>query len=69
MTIESEIPEDADPADVAEQLQDLSPPRDDDEAPDPQRGELPLEANEADVAEQWTDVPGATDDELPTPEP
>jgi hypothetical protein len=63
MTFESELPEDADPADLAEQQEELLPPINDEEAPDPEPDELPLEANEADVAEQRTEVPGGPDDE------
>ena len=69
MTIEPEPPEDADPADVAAQLQDLDVPTEDDEAPEPQPSEVPLEANEADVAEQRTDIPGGADDDFAMPEP
>jgi len=63
MTFESEIPEDADAADVAGQQEELLPPADDEEAPEPEPDELPLEANEADVAEQRTEVPVPPDDE------
>lgn len=63
MTIDPELPDDADPADVAEQHQELTPPPDDEEAPVPEPDDLPLEANEADVAEQRTEVPASADDE------
>jgi hypothetical protein len=53
----------ADPADVAEQREDLISTVEDEEAPDPAPGEVPLEANEADVAEQRTDVPTSPDDD------
>ncbi|QWZ08650.1 hypothetical protein KRR39_01945 [Nocardioides panacis] len=56
MTTDPGLPE-ADPADVAEQQEDVEPPTDDEELgvePD----EPPLEANEADVAEQRMEVPG-----------
>lgn len=49
------IPE-ADPADVAEQLEDVEPPPDDEEV-DVVPDELPWEAAEADVAEQRMEVP------------
>jgi hypothetical protein len=62
MTIEPQIPG-ADPADVSEQQEELLPPANDEEAPEPEPDELPLEANEADVAEQRTEVPGSSDDE------
>jgi hypothetical protein len=62
MTTESQTP-DADPADVSEQQEELLPPANDEEAPDPEPDELPLEANEADVAEQRTEVPGSPDDD------
>jgi hypothetical protein len=61
MTTDPEFLE-ADPADVAEQQEDLVPPVEDPEAPDLQPGEAPLEADEADVAEQWTEVPDEDDD-------
>jgi hypothetical protein len=51
----------ADPADVAEQDQDVVPPEEDAEA-DPDPDELSAEANEADVVEQQTGVPGCDDD-------
>ena len=62
MTIESDIP-DANPTDVAGQQEELLPPANDDEAPEPEPDDLPLEANEADVAEQRTELPGIADDE------
>jgi hypothetical protein len=51
----------ADPADDAEQHEDVEPPPDDEELvvePD----EPPWEADEADVAEQRMEVPGLEDD-------
>ena len=56
--IDSEIPLDADPTDVAGQQEELLPPANDEEAPEPEPDELPNEANEADVAEQRTKVSG-----------
>jgi hypothetical protein len=53
----TDLPMDADPADVAEQRQDAVPPEDED-GPEPDPDEVPLEADEADVAEQRTEVPG-----------
>lgn len=57
-------PPDADPADVAEQQQEVVPPvaGEDEEAPAPEP-DAPLEADEADVAEQRTEVPGWVDDD------
>jgi hypothetical protein len=57
----------ADPADVAEQHQDVVPPADDEEVPDVEPEELPLEADEADVAEQRTEVPGWVDEDVDEP--
>jgi hypothetical protein len=68
MTVDPELPDDADPADVLAQQQDLAIPPDDPEALEPERDELPLEANEADVAEQWTEVGSGTDDDVEEPE-
>lgn len=63
MTLEPELPEDADLADVAEQQEELVPPASDDEAPAPAQDDLPIEANEADVAEQRSEVPDSPDDD------
>lgn len=49
------LPE-ADPADVAEQLEDVEPPPEDEEL-DVEPDEPPWEAAEADVAEQRMEVP------------
>jgi hypothetical protein len=60
MTTDPGLPE-ADPADIAEQQEDVEPPTDDEEQgvePD----EPPWEADEADVAEQRIEVPGIEDD-------
>ena len=60
MTTDPGLPE-ADPADVAEQQEDVEPPTYDEELgvePD----EPPLEASEADVAEQRIEVPVIEDD-------
>ena len=60
MTNDPGLPQ-ADPADVAEQHEDVVPPTDDEELgvePD----EPPLETNEADVAEQRIEVPVIEDD-------
>lgn len=63
MTLDSELPTDADLADVAEQQEELVPPATDEEAPAPEPDEAPLEASEADVAEQRSEVPDSPDDE------
>ena len=55
MTTDPGSPE-ADPADVAEQQEDVQPPPDDEEV-QVTAGELPWEADEADVAEQQMEVP------------
>ena len=68
MTVDPELPDDADPADVLAQQQDLTSPPDDPEAIEAERDELPLEANEADVAEQWTEVATGTDDDVEEPD-
>ena len=60
MTTDPGLPE-ADPADVAEQHEDVEPPPDDEEL-DLEPDEPPLEANEADVAEQRIEVPGIEDE-------
>jgi hypothetical protein len=52
----------ADPADVAEQQQDVDRAPDDEEAPVRDPEGLSLEADEADVADQRTDVPGWDDE-------
>ena len=57
MTPDSESPN-ADPADVAMQVQAEAP--DDEATPDPDS--LPWEADEADVAEQRAEVPDEDDD-------
>jgi hypothetical protein len=62
MTIDPQPP-DVDPADLAEQQQDLAPPVDDDEVPARDPADLPLEADEADVAEQRSELPDWDDDE------
>ncbi|MCW2739305.1 hypothetical protein [Nocardioides sp.] len=51
----------ADPADVAEQHEDVEPSPDDEEL-DVEPDEPPWEADEADVAEQRMEVPGLEDD-------
>jgi hypothetical protein len=61
MTTDPGLPE-ADPADVAEQQEDVEPPTDDEELGG-ESDELPWEANEADVAEQRIEVPGIEDDQ------
>jgi hypothetical protein len=68
MTVDPELPDDADPADVLEQHQDLVPPSEDPEAIEPEPDELPLEANEADVAEQWTEAASGADDDAEEPD-
>ncbi|MCW2791857.1 MAG: hypothetical protein JWO76_955 [Nocardioides sp.] len=62
MTIDPQSP-DVDPADLAEQQQDLTPPVVDDEVPVREPADLPLEADEADVAEQRSELPDWDDDE------
>ena len=62
MTTDPDLPQ-ADPADVAEQQQDVVPPVDDAEVPVLDPDEAPLEADEADVAEQRSEVPGWVDDD------
>ena len=57
----------ADPADVAEQHQDVVAPVDDEEVPDVDPEELPLEADEADVAEQRIEVPDWVDEDVDEP--
>ena len=60
MNTDPGLPE-ADPADVAEQQEDLEPPPDDDEL-DVEPDQPSWEADEADLADQRTEVPGLDDD-------
>jgi hypothetical protein len=53
----------ADPADVAEQLQDAFPTATDEDAGVGPNG-IPMEANEADVSEQRIEVPSDVDDDV-----
>ncbi|RYP83420.1 hypothetical protein EKO23_19175 [Nocardioides guangzhouensis] len=62
MTTERGLP-DADPADVAEQQQDVTPDEDR-EVSDDDRGDLPWSADEGDVAEQRREVPAGDDDDF-----
>jgi len=63
MTTDPQSPN-ADPADVAEQHQDVLPQTDDEDAPDVEPDEVPMEADAADVAEQRTEVPSWADDDV-----
>ena len=62
MTTDPEAPY-VDPADVAEQQQDVVTSPDDD-PPDLDPAELPLEVDEADFLEQRTDASGDVDDDV-----
>ena len=63
MTTDPAIPQ-ADPADVAPQLQDAFPSANDEGGIEYEPGDVPLEANEADVAEQRIPAPGDIDDDV-----
>lgn len=54
----------ADPADVAEQRQDVLPPTEDEDVPGLDPDEMPLEADAADVAEQRTEMPPWADEDV-----